>query len=91
MSWWREPPWFATRSVQVVDMVRNFNGSNTTPEEFAEGSGFHGCNVVRLYTNTDVTDLKLKIRRGLELAWLDGGSACKIPGGRNLRSEDAVR
>jgi hypothetical protein len=42
VSWWKEPPWFATRSVQVVDMVRNFNGSRTTPEQFEEGSGFHG-------------------------------------------------
>jgi hypothetical protein len=67
--WWKEPPWFATRSVQVVDMVRGVNGCCFSKEKFEEGGGFQGYDVVRLYTNIDIQDLKSKISSVLGLAW----------------------
>jgi hypothetical protein len=52
------PPWYASRSAEVVDIVRRFNLSATTEEEFVAGGGWPGYDVVRLYTNINTQDLK---------------------------------
>lgn len=57
VPWSDEPPWYVDNSSQVVDAVRHFNSTNMRHEEFREGGGWHGYDVVRLYTTIDLADL----------------------------------
>jgi len=69
VPWSGEPPWHATRSAQVVDIVRAFNSLNMSLEEFVEGGGWHGYDVVRLYTNIDIADLLKVLTAVLVMVW----------------------
>lgn len=66
---WTDPPWYATRSAQVVDVVRRLNSYNMSLDDFQAGHGWHGYDVVRLYTNIDLQDLISKLSTVLDWAW----------------------
>lgn len=66
---WLDPPWYATRSAQVVDAVRRLNCMHLSLEEFVHGGGWHGYDVVRLYTNNDLHDLVARLSCVIGWAW----------------------
>jgi hypothetical protein len=69
VDWATEPPWYAGRSVQVVDNVRRFNNTCMSRADFLAGRGWHGYDVVRLYTNIDLQDLCSKLSDVFTMAW----------------------
>jgi hypothetical protein len=73
------PPWFATRSAEVVDAAHKFNLSNTSARKFVAGGGWKGYDVVRLYTNINTRDLIAKLCTVMGWAWqrhADGSQPC---------------
>lgn len=66
---WTDPPWYASRSTQVVHAVRRMNYSNLSVSEFVHGGGWHGYDVVRLYTNIDLKALVAHLSSVVEWAW----------------------
>jgi hypothetical protein len=69
VKWHSEPPWYATKSAQVVDTVRRFNTACMSKEQFEAEGGWHGYDVVRLYTNIDLNDLIVALTDILTMAW----------------------
>lgn len=57
VDWHHLPPWYATRSAQVVSLVKHFNRLRMNESDFLRGSGWQGSDVVRLYTNIPQDDL----------------------------------
>eukprot|EP00878_Enallax_costatus_P021790 GHUV01023092.1.p1 GENE.GHUV01023092.1~~GHUV01023092.1.p1 ORF type:complete len:597 (-),score=32.06 GHUV01023092.1:95-1885(-) len=70
VDWRHLPPWYATRSAQVVSLVKHFNKLRVCESEFVRGSGWQGFDVVRLYTNIPQDDLVQSLSALLgELVW----------------------
>lgn len=69
VRWTSEPPWYATKSSQVVDTVRRFNTTCMSAQQFEADGGWHGYDVVRLYTNIDLHDLVVTLTDVLTMAW----------------------
>lgn len=51
VAWKHLPPWYATQSVHIVNIVKHFNKLCVTLLEFVRGGGWMGFDVERLYTN----------------------------------------
>lgn len=70
IDWKHLPPWYATRSAEVVAMVKFFNKLCMSTKEFTAGFGWQGYDVVRLYTNIPQDDLVQSLSNLLgELVW----------------------
>jgi hypothetical protein len=63
------PPWFATRSADVVHAARHFNLSNCSVGDFVAWGGWQGYDVVRFYTNIHTQDLIDKLCTVMGRAW----------------------
>jgi hypothetical protein len=69
VDWANEPPWYVSQSAQVVRAVQLFNSQPPSYSEFQASGGWKGYDVVRLYTNIDITDLNEKLGDVLQLVW----------------------